>query len=81
MAYFLVAFPQAAGVASLPGGETLEQRAASTMPKLLDAFGHLAKSSNTLIIPSNASDIASFVSTAMTVLDKTRQTQVAAKGS
>ncbi|HEX2539702.1 MAG TPA: hypothetical protein VHM00_01325 [Caldimonas sp.] len=45
VAYFLVAFPQAAGVASLPSGETLEQRAASTMPKLLDAFGHLVSSS------------------------------------
>ena len=45
VAYFLVAFPQAAGVASLPSGETLEQRAASTMPKLLDAFGNLVSSS------------------------------------
>jgi regulator of protease activity HflC (stomatin/prohibitin superfamily) len=47
----------------------------------IDAFGLLAKTSNTLIIPSNASDIASFVTTAMTVLDKTRQTQAAAKGA
>ena len=47
----------------------------------IEAFGHLAKSSNTLIIPSNASDIASFVTTAMTVLDRTRQSQIAAKGA
>jgi len=37
------------------------------------AFGNLAKTSNTLIVPANAGDIAGMVSTAMTVLDKTRQ--------
>ncbi|MBS0338114.1 MAG: paraslipin [Proteobacteria bacterium] len=37
------------------------------------AFGNLAKTSNTLIVPANAADIASLVTTAMTVLDKTRQ--------
>jgi hypothetical protein len=41
------------------------------------AFGNLAKSSNTLIVPANAADIAALVTTAMTVLDKTKQ--VAAK--
>jgi regulator of protease activity HflC (stomatin/prohibitin superfamily) len=45
------------------------------------AFGHLAKNSNTLIVPANAADIAAMVTTAMTVLDKTRQTQAAAKGA
>ena len=38
----------------------------------IEAFGQLAKSSNTLIVPANTADIAGFVSTAMTVLDKTR---------
>jgi hypothetical protein len=47
----------------------------------IDAFGLLADKSNTLIIPSNVADIASFVSTAMTVLDKTKQSQAAAKGT
>jgi regulator of protease activity HflC (stomatin/prohibitin superfamily) len=37
------------------------------------AFANLAKSSNTLIVPANAADIAALVTTAMTVLDKTRQ--------
>jgi regulator of protease activity HflC (stomatin/prohibitin superfamily) len=37
------------------------------------AFGSLAKTSNTLIVPANAADIASMVTTAMTVLDKTRR--------
>jgi regulator of protease activity HflC (stomatin/prohibitin superfamily) len=45
------------------------------------AFGSLAKQSNTLIVPANAADIAALVTTAMTVLDKTRQTQAAAKGA
>jgi hypothetical protein len=38
----------------------------------VEAFANLAKQSNTLIIPANASDIAGFVATAMTVLDKAR---------
>jgi regulator of protease activity HflC (stomatin/prohibitin superfamily) len=38
----------------------------------VDAFGNLAKTSNTLIVPANAADIAALVTTAMTVLDKTR---------
>jgi regulator of protease activity HflC (stomatin/prohibitin superfamily) len=45
----------------------------------VEAFGHLAKASNTLIIPANAADIGGFIATAMTVLDKTRQGQAAAK--
>jgi regulator of protease activity HflC (stomatin/prohibitin superfamily) len=45
----------------------------------VEAFGHLAKTSNTLIIPANAADIGGFIATAMTVLDKTRQGQAAAK--
>jgi regulator of protease activity HflC (stomatin/prohibitin superfamily) len=47
----------------------------------IDAFGLLAAKSNTLIIPANVSDIAAFVTTAMTVLDKTKAAQAAAKGA
>jgi regulator of protease activity HflC (stomatin/prohibitin superfamily) len=46
----------------------------------VEAFANLAKTSNTLIIPASAGDVAGFVATAMTVLDKTRQAQAAAKG-
>src|SRR5262245_33596474 len=46
----------------------------------VEAFGSLAKSSNTLVIPANAGDVAGFIATAMTVMDKTRQQQAAAKG-
>jgi regulator of protease activity HflC (stomatin/prohibitin superfamily) len=37
----------------------------------VEAFAGLAKTSNTLIVPASASDVAGFVATAMTVLDKT----------
>jgi regulator of protease activity HflC (stomatin/prohibitin superfamily) len=39
------------------------------------AFGDLARTSNTMIIPASAADVAAMVTTAMTVLDKTRQAQ------
>src|SRR5688572_22001939 len=45
----------------------------------VEAFAGLAKTSNTLIVPASAGDVAGFVATAMTVLDKTRQAQAAAK--
>jgi hypothetical protein len=45
----------------------------------IDAFANLAKTTNTLIVPASASDVAGFVATAMTVLDKTRHAQAAAK--
>jgi regulator of protease activity HflC (stomatin/prohibitin superfamily) len=38
----------------------------------IDAFANLAKASNTLIIPSTVSDVAGIVSSAMTVLDRTK---------
>ena len=38
----------------------------------IGAFQGLAKTNNTLIIPSNLSDVAGLVASAMTVLDKTR---------
>ncbi|MGH8765184.1 MAG: band-7 C-terminal domain-containing protein, partial [Burkholderiales bacterium] len=47
----------------------------------VDAFAGLAKTSNTLILPANVGDIASFVATATTVLEKTRLGQSAAKGA
>jgi regulator of protease activity HflC (stomatin/prohibitin superfamily) len=45
----------------------------------VEAFANLAKTSNTLILPANAGDVAGVVATAMTVLDRTRQAQAAAK--
>ena len=45
----------------------------------IDAFANLAKTSNTLILPTTASDVAGVIATAMTVLDKTRGAQASAK--
>jgi regulator of protease activity HflC (stomatin/prohibitin superfamily) len=38
----------------------------------VEAFANLAKTSNTLIVPATANDVAGFVATAMTVLDRAR---------
>jgi len=45
----------------------------------IGAFGNLAKTNNTLIIPSNLGDIAAMVASAMTVLDRTRMSEATAK--
>ena len=45
----------------------------------VDAFANLAKTGNTLIIPSNVSDVAGVVASAMTVMDRTKAGQAAAK--
>jgi regulator of protease activity HflC (stomatin/prohibitin superfamily) len=45
----------------------------------VEAFANLAKTGNTLIIPSNVSDVAGLVASAMTVMDRTRAGQAAAK--
>src|SRR5258708_4024231 len=45
----------------------------------VEAFANLAKTGNTLIIPSNIGDVASVVASAMTVMDRTRTGQAAAK--
>jgi regulator of protease activity HflC (stomatin/prohibitin superfamily) len=47
--------------------------------KYVEAFQHLAKANNTLIIPSNLSDVAGLVASAMTVLDRTKAGEAAAK--
>jgi regulator of protease activity HflC (stomatin/prohibitin superfamily) len=45
----------------------------------IGAFGNLAKAGNTLIVPSNLTDVSTLVSTAMTVLDRTKAPGAAAK--
>ncbi|HEV7390404.1 MAG TPA: band-7 C-terminal domain-containing protein, partial [Burkholderiales bacterium] len=42
-------------------------------------FEHLAKTNNTLIIPSNLSDVAGLVASAMTVLDRSKVGDTAAR--
>lgn len=38
----------------------------------IGAFGNLAKTNNTLIVPGNLSDVSSMVASAMTILDRTK---------
>src|SRR3954464_9268694 len=45
----------------------------------IDAFANLAKTTNTLIIPATVSDVAGIVSSAMTVLDRTKVGAAAGK--
>jgi regulator of protease activity HflC (stomatin/prohibitin superfamily) len=45
----------------------------------IDAFANLAKVGNTLIIPSDLSNVAGLVSSAMTVLDRTKLGQAGVK--
>jgi regulator of protease activity HflC (stomatin/prohibitin superfamily) len=45
----------------------------------IEAFANLAKTTNTLIIPNNLSDVAGLVASAMTVLDRAKLGQAAAK--
>jgi regulator of protease activity HflC (stomatin/prohibitin superfamily) len=47
--------------------------------KYIEAFDNLARTNNTLIIPSNLSDIAGLVASAMTVLDRTKTGEAAAQ--
>ena len=60
-----------------PGG--LSAANLKVAQQYIDAFANLAKASNTLIIPSTVSDVAGMVSSAMTVLDKTRAGATAGK--
>lgn len=62
---------QVAAALESPGG----QQAANLKiaEKYVEQFGNLAKAGTTLIVPSNIADVASMLSTAMTVLDKSKQ--------
>src|SRR2546425_12884443 len=44
----------------------------SAQVQYVEAFANLAKTLNTLIVPATASDVAGFVATAMTVLDRAK---------
>jgi regulator of protease activity HflC (stomatin/prohibitin superfamily) len=56
-----------------PGGMNAANLKVAEM--YIQAFGNLAKTGNTLIVPSNLSDVASLVSSAMTVLDSSRRAE------
>ena len=66
----------AAAIAA-PGG--LDAANLKVANQYVDAFANLARTTNTVIIPSNVSDIAGVVASAMTVLERTRTGQAAVK--
>ena len=47
--------------------------------RYIEAFSGLAKTGNTLIVPSNLSDVAGLVASAMTVMERTKAGQAASK--
>jgi regulator of protease activity HflC (stomatin/prohibitin superfamily) len=61
----------------MPGG--MEAANLKVAQQYVDAFANIAKVGNTLIIPSNISDVAGVVASAMTVLERTRAGQAVAK--
>ena len=81
----VIAEANAAGVhavaEAITGKGGMEAANLKVAQQYIDAFGLLATKTNTLIIPANAADIASFVTTAMTVLEKTKQAQATARGA
>jgi regulator of protease activity HflC (stomatin/prohibitin superfamily) len=72
----VIAEANAAGVRAvaeaIEGRGGLEAANLKVATQYVEAFANLAKTSNTLIVPTSASDVAGFVGTAMTVLDKLR---------
>lgn len=58
-------------IGSKNGFEAVQLRVAE---ELVKQFGHLAKSTNTMILPTNFADIPSILATAMTVIKKTNIT-------
>jgi regulator of protease activity HflC (stomatin/prohibitin superfamily) len=61
----------------LPGG--MDAANLKVAQQYVDAFANIAKVGNTLIIPSNISDVAGVVASAMTVMDRTRTGTAASK--
>lgn len=59
----------AASIKAEGGMEAVQLRVAE---KLVEQYGHLAKQTNTMILPANFGDISSIIATAMTVVKQTK---------
>jgi regulator of protease activity HflC (stomatin/prohibitin superfamily) len=64
-----------AGAMSEPGGMNAANLKVAEL--YIKAFGNLAKTNNTLIVPSNVADVASLVASAMTVLNSAKAGEMA----
>lgn len=61
---------QVAAALSAEGG--MQAANLKVAEKYVEAFGQLAKTNNTIIVPANAADVSGMLATAMTVLDKAK---------
>jgi regulator of protease activity HflC (stomatin/prohibitin superfamily) len=68
-----VAVRAVAEAINAPGGQSAANL--KVAEQYLLQFGNLAKANNTMIVPSNLSDVASMVASAMTVLERTKAAQ------
>jgi len=66
-----------AAAMEMPGGMSAANL--KVAGQYIEAFANLAKASNTLIVPSNVSDVAGLVASAMTVLDRVKPPSTLAK--
>jgi regulator of protease activity HflC (stomatin/prohibitin superfamily) len=55
---------------NMPGGQSAANL--KVAEHYIGAFGNLAKTTNTMIVPSNLSDVASIVASVMTVIERTK---------
>jgi regulator of protease activity HflC (stomatin/prohibitin superfamily) len=62
------AIERIAAAIRLPGGELAVQL--KVAEKAVEAYGHLAKTNNTMIVPGNMSEVAALIGTAMTLMGK-----------
>ena len=60
------AIRKVAAAIQLPGGEQAVQL--KVAEKAVEAYGHLAKTNNTMIVPGNMSEVASLIGTAMALI-------------
>ena len=65
-----LAIAKIAAAINQPGG--MEAVNLKVAEKAVDAFGHLAKTNNTMIVPSNVSDIAGLIGSAMTLVKSSK---------
>jgi regulator of protease activity HflC (stomatin/prohibitin superfamily) len=66
-----------AAAMEMPGGMSAANL--KVAGQYIEAFANLAKTSNTLIVPGNVSDVAGLVASAMTVLDRVKPPSTLAK--
>ncbi|MGP1665995.1 MAG: band-7 C-terminal domain-containing protein, partial [Rhodanobacter sp.] len=66
------AISSVAAALNAPGGN--QAASLDVAKQYVNAFAHLARTNNTLIVPANVADVATLVSSAMTVMDNVKKT-------